>query len=410
MRHRVLYKQPMGGTSQGASRSTAVLAAPPQRGPTHPQGSHRLHEHRKPEHRDLKAARRDPEARPQTPQARPQAQQAQAPPPPQGQAPAHARCPGGGAAERSRDAPGAVERAGFLAWRAAEHRGGPAAAVARGLRADGPAKREALAGQPLQQVVYGLTRPSGEAVLSGPAPTDEEGKPLDPAHTWGDDHCWWLDRMVRSDQQLVERMTFIWHDWFANSNGQVNSSQLMLDQNQLFRETGARQLLRPVPGGHRQPRDAGVPRRDRQREGGLQRELRARDDGALLAGRRPRRVHRGRRARNGARADRLAGGMVLGRRDAQLPLRPLQARRRPEDRVRADGQLGLGRRGEDVRFAPAAPLVLRHQAMGLLHPHASPTKRRRPRYRASTRARASASGRWSRRFSSTPTSTKARSS
>ena len=41
--------------------------------------------------------------------------------------------------------------------------------------------------------------------------------------------------MIRSDQQLVERMTFIFHDWFANSNNQVNSQQLMLDQNNLFR-------------------------------------------------------------------------------------------------------------------------------------------------------------------------------
>jgi uncharacterized protein (DUF1800 family) len=41
--------------------------------------------------------------------------------------------------------------------------------------------------------------------------------------------------MVRSDQQLVERMTFIWHDWFANSNEKVNSQRRMLDQNELFR-------------------------------------------------------------------------------------------------------------------------------------------------------------------------------
>jgi uncharacterized protein (DUF1800 family) len=90
-------------------------------------------------------------------------------------------------------------------------------------------------GQPLQQVVFSLTRPSGPATLTGPEPVDEEGNPLDPANAWGQDHCWWLDRMVRSDQQLVERMTFIFHDWFANSNVQVNSQQLMLDQNNLFR-------------------------------------------------------------------------------------------------------------------------------------------------------------------------------
>jgi hypothetical protein len=99
-----------------------------------------------------------------------------------------------------------------------------------------PGQAASLAGQPVQQVVYSLTRPSGPAVLSGPAPVDEEGDPLDPVNAWGQDHCWWLDRMVRSDQQLVERMTYIWHDWFANSNEKVDSQQLMLDQNELFRE------------------------------------------------------------------------------------------------------------------------------------------------------------------------------
>jgi Protein of unknown function (DUF1800) len=94
---------------------------------------------------------------------------------------------------------------------------------------------EALVGQPLEEVVFGLTRPSGEATLSGPAPVEENGEPLDPYDVWGDDHCWWLDRMVRSDQPLVERMTFILHDWFANSNEKVNSQRMMLEQNQLFR-------------------------------------------------------------------------------------------------------------------------------------------------------------------------------
>jgi Protein of unknown function (DUF1800) len=99
-----------------------------------------------------------------------------------------------------------------------------------------PGQAATLAGQPLQQVVYSLTRPSGPAALSGPEPVDEEGNPLDPVDAWGQDHCWWLDRMIRSDQQLVERMTYIWHDWFANSNEKVDSQQLMLDQNELFRE------------------------------------------------------------------------------------------------------------------------------------------------------------------------------
>jgi uncharacterized protein DUF1800 len=99
-----------------------------------------------------------------------------------------------------------------------------------------PGQAEALAGQPLEAVVQSLTRPSGAAVLHGPAPTDDAGEALTPADAWGQDHCWWLDRMVRSDQQLVERMTFVWHDWFANSNEKVDSQQRMLDQNNLFRE------------------------------------------------------------------------------------------------------------------------------------------------------------------------------
>ncbi len=99
-----------------------------------------------------------------------------------------------------------------------------------------PGQAQSLAGQPLDQVVQSFTQPAGAAVLRGPAPTDEEGNALEPANEWGADHCWWLDRMVRSDQQLVERMTFIWHDWFANSNEKVNSQQRMLDQNELFRE------------------------------------------------------------------------------------------------------------------------------------------------------------------------------
>jgi hypothetical protein len=98
-----------------------------------------------------------------------------------------------------------------------------------------PGQVQSLVGRPLEQVVLGLTRPSGPAKLTGPEPVDDEGNPLDPANAWGQDHCWWLDRMVRSDQQLVERMTLIFHDWFANSNQQVNSQQLMLDQNNLFR-------------------------------------------------------------------------------------------------------------------------------------------------------------------------------
>ncbi|HEX8120843.1 MAG TPA: DUF1800 domain-containing protein [Solirubrobacteraceae bacterium] len=69
----------------------------------------------------------------------------------------------------------------------------------------------------------------------GPAPHDEDGHPIDPNNAWGHDHLWWLDRMVRSDQPLVERMTLVWHDWFATSNEDVGNAALMIEQNQLLR-------------------------------------------------------------------------------------------------------------------------------------------------------------------------------
>lgn len=79
-----------------------------------------------------------------------------------------------------------------------------------------PGHAEALAAMGLQNAVLSLTRPAGEATLTGAEPTDGKG-PLEPEDAWGDDHLWFLDRMVRTSQPLIERMTLIWHDWFATS-------------------------------------------------------------------------------------------------------------------------------------------------------------------------------------------------
>ena len=67
-----------------------------------------------------------------------------------------------------------------------------------------------------------------------------------------------------------------------------------------------RLLPRPLQGGHRRSGDAAVAERRRKHQAGAERELRPRDDGALLARRRPRRLQRGRHPRTGAGADRLA--------------------------------------------------------------------------------------------------------
>ena len=100
----------------------------------------------------------------------------------------------------------------------------------------GPRKGEArsLAKLGLDGAVRSLTRPKGEKFV-GPAPRDDRGRALAPADAWGHDHLWWLDRMVRTSRPLVERMTLVWHDWFATSLAGVGSQKLMLDQNRLLR-------------------------------------------------------------------------------------------------------------------------------------------------------------------------------
>ncbi|HET7417280.1 MAG TPA: DUF1800 domain-containing protein [Solirubrobacterales bacterium] len=99
-----------------------------------------------------------------------------------------------------------------------------------------PGQAEQLVSLGLVGAVQSLTRPSGAAVLNGPSPRDDDGNPLAPADAWGHDHLWWLDRMVRTNQPLVERMALVFHDWFATSNANVSKPQQMIDQSNLFRE------------------------------------------------------------------------------------------------------------------------------------------------------------------------------
>jgi uncharacterized protein (DUF1800 family) len=72
----------------------------------------------------------------------------------------------------------------------------------------------------------------GGPELVGPAPHTEDG-PLDPVNEWGHDVLWWLDRMVRSQRPLVEKMTLFWHDHFATRD---QETPLMLAQNRKQRK------------------------------------------------------------------------------------------------------------------------------------------------------------------------------
>ncbi|MEJ7891427.1 MAG: DUF1800 domain-containing protein [Solirubrobacteraceae bacterium] len=75
---------------------------------------------------------------------------------------------------------------------------------------------------------------STPATLLGPAPSDY-GAPIDPFNEFGHDRLWWLDRMVRSDRPLQEKMTLFWHDHFATRS---QPTPLMLAQNVTMREKG----------------------------------------------------------------------------------------------------------------------------------------------------------------------------
>jgi uncharacterized protein (DUF1800 family) len=97
-----------------------------------------------------------------------------------------------------------------------------------------PGEAQALAKRGLREAVHSLTRPRDRRLI-GPRPVQDNGQPIQPFDVWGNDLLWFLDRMVRSQAPLIERMTLNWHGWFACSNEGVDSARLMIAQNQTQR-------------------------------------------------------------------------------------------------------------------------------------------------------------------------------
>ena len=81
-----------------------------------------------------------------------------------------------------------------------------------------------------------FTRPTGEAPLDGPEPMNGTS-PINPASDDGAFN-YWLDRMVRSRHQLVERLALVFHDWWATRRDGVSTNAEMLDQTNIFRAHG----------------------------------------------------------------------------------------------------------------------------------------------------------------------------
>ena len=166
-----------------------------------------------------------------------------------------------------------------------------------------------MARKGLKRAVDDLLHPPS-ARLVGKAPTADGGEPLSSRDAWGHDHLWWLDRMVRSNQPLVERMTLIWHDWFATSNAGVGSQKWMLTQNSLFRKHALGNFESLLIAVTHDPAMLIWLNRRRQQEVEPERELRARADGDLHPGRR-RRVYGG--SASASRPGRSPAGETTGR-------------------------------------------------------------------------------------------------
>jgi uncharacterized protein (DUF1800 family) len=96
--------------------------------------------------------------------------------------------------------------------------------------------RATWTGKTLDEAVDSLLD-TPQGALFGSDPTND-GKALDPTGNDTDLVLAWVDRMVRTPNPLVERMTFFWHRHWANSRVSVSPTQLLMNQNTLLRKYG----------------------------------------------------------------------------------------------------------------------------------------------------------------------------
>ncbi len=94
--------------------------------------------------------------------------------------------------------------------------------------------RKAYTGMTLHKAVDRLmARPQG--ALAGPPAVRADTNPLQPLASDTDLVLAWCDRMLKTGNPLVERLTFFWHRHFATSRADVSPPQLIVNQNDLLR-------------------------------------------------------------------------------------------------------------------------------------------------------------------------------
>ena len=133
------------------------------------------------------------------------------------------------------------------------------------------ADRAAWIGKPLTDAVDSLLN-TPQAALAGPDPT-RDGKPLDPTGDDTDLVLSWVDRMVRTNNPFVERMTFFWHRHWANSrdvgvaDAAPHDPERAAAQVRRSRRQPGRVVPRHGARGVQGPLDAAVPERGVERQG-----------------------------------------------------------------------------------------------------------------------------------------------
>ena len=94
--------------------------------------------------------------------------------------------------------------------------------------------RKAYRGMTLHKAVDRImARPQG--AMLGPPPMRADMSLLQPLASDTDLVLAWCDRMIKTGNPLVERLTFFWHRHFATSRADVSPPQLMTNQNDLLR-------------------------------------------------------------------------------------------------------------------------------------------------------------------------------
>jgi hypothetical protein len=151
---------------------------------------------------------------------------------------------------------------------------------------------------------------------------------FDPKRSRATAQLWWLDRMLRTNRPLVEKMALFWHGHFATSLQKVQARTWSGRSICSARRRSATFSATCSLAVTRDPAMLIWLDNRCQRESAPQRELRARGHGTLCA--RPGQLHRRRRQGSGARLHRLDA------RQERRSFDPGAARRRDEDVPRAD--------------------------------------------------------------------------